>query len=269
MSVRTLDPIPSSTRGRGFISVGELDLSLRERPSRANDDAGRRLSVRVHHSAPGPLDMSSVAGQHDGWLGLLILDGLLLAQLEEGRGHIGWLVGSNDLLRPWDMQEISLIRRATWRVLKPARIVLLDAEFGRQACGIPTVARELLSRSARTAHWLLAKSLIVSCPVLEDRLVLLFALLGERWGRVTADGILLDLPLTHGLLATLCGARRPSITLALHALQNDHALTRAASGGWLLHRVRPQRSEGSHSCWQSYADALGLAPASTTDRVSE
>jgi CRP-like cAMP-binding protein len=117
----------------------------------------------------------------------------------------------------------------------------------------------VLSRSARTAHWLLAKSLIVSCPLLQDRLILLFGLLGERWGRVTPDGILLDLPLTHGLLATLCGARRPSITLALHVLQDDDVITRAGHGGWLLRRVELSYLEGRHASWQSYARTLGLA----------
>lgn len=143
-------------------------------------------------------------------------------------------------------------------MLRPTRIVLLDDEFGRRAAGIPVTARALLSRSASTAHWLLAKSLIVSCPLLEDRLILLFALLGERWGRVTSDGILLDLPLTHGLLASLCGARRPSVTLALHALQEEDVLTRADDGGWLLSPPDAARPCARPSCWQSYAEALGL-----------
>jgi CRP/FNR family transcriptional regulator, cyclic AMP receptor protein len=191
-------------------------------------------------------------------------------QLEEGRGHVGWLVGDDDLLRPWEMTDISLLRTVTWRVLRPTRIALLDEDFARRAGAVPRVAGELLSRSARTAHWLLTKSMIVSCPVLEDRLMLLFALLGERWGRVTPRAIRLDLPLTHSLLATLCGARRPSVTLALGALQADGVVTRADNGGWLLQGVGPGLANGHGSCQQSYARALGLerrlesvAPAAT------
>jgi CRP/FNR family transcriptional regulator, cyclic AMP receptor protein len=255
MSVPTLDPAGAT---RGFIDVRELDLGLWEREAHDRSDLRRRLIARVLHVPAGPLDMSVVGDADDSWLGLLVLDGLLLAQLEEGRGHCGWLLGENDLLRPWDMQEVSLLKRPRWRVLQPARIALLDDEFGRGAGRLPVIAREMLSRSARTAHWLLAKSLLVSCPLVEDRLILLFALLGERWGRVTPDGVLLDLPLTHRLLACLCGARRPTVTLALHVLQEDGVLTRAARGGWLLRRVGLRRPDGRQSCWESYVNALGL-----------
>jgi CRP/FNR family transcriptional regulator, cyclic AMP receptor protein len=163
------------------------------------------------------------------------------------------------------MAELSLTRRAAWRVLRPTRIALLDDEFGRRAGGIPAIALGLLSRSTRTAHWLLAKSLIVSCPVLEDLVILLFALLGERWGRVTSEGIALDLPLTHKLLATLCGARRPSVTLALGALKDDDLVERASNGRWLLRRPGGGRPGGRQLCWERYADALGLEPRAGSD----
>jgi hypothetical protein len=83
----------------GFVSVGELDVELRERTTIYDRDVGRRLLVRVLHLPAGPFDPSTVCGR--GWLGLLVLDGLLLVQLEEGRGHVGWLAGESDLLRPW------------------------------------------------------------------------------------------------------------------------------------------------------------------------
>lgn len=257
------DRIGESDDSPGSVSIGVLDLDLAERTRPYDTEAEPRLAVHVLHLPSGPVDLSALAGGDAGWLGLLILDGLLLAQLEDGRGHVGWLVGEDDLLRPWDMDEISLLKRVQWCALRPSRIALLDNEFGHRAGGIPVIAHGLLSRSARTAHWLLAKSLIVSCPLLEDRLVLLFALLAERWGRVTSDGISLDLPLTHQLLANLCGARRPSVTLSLHALQDDGVLTRRAHGGWLLRRVSPRHKGSRQSSWQSYADALGLRVPST------
>jgi len=195
----------------------------------------------------------------DGCVGMLILDGLMIVELHEGRGRIGWLVGEDDVVRPWELQEISLTRTAAWQALKPTRVALLDDQFALRGGQIPQVVCGLLSRSARTTQWLLAKSLIASLPLLEDRLMLMFALLGERWGRVAADGILLDLPLTHDLLATLCGARRPPITLALGALREEGTVTRLAEGRWLLRRSAPAAGDALHWSWQAYAEALGFA----------
>ena len=55
----------------------------------------------------------------------------------------------------------------------------------------------------------------------------MFGLLADRWGRVTPDGIVVDLALTHELIGHLVGGRRPTVTLALAEL--------AESG-----RARPQ-----------------------------
>src|SRR5437763_5584769 len=118
------------------------------------------------------------------------------------------------------MHELVLTELARWQALAPTRIALLDREFGLRAGGIPLVARELIRCATRTSTWLLAKSLVLSAPAVGDRLLLLFALLGERWGKVTPRGVVLKLPLTHAMLAALCGTRRPSVTLALHSLED-------------------------------------------------
>jgi hypothetical protein len=235
-----------------------LDPDLRERASTRAAPGEPGVKLRVLELGTGPFEFDLLLGERHGWWGVLVLDGLLLVQLEAGRGHVGWLVGESDVLRPWELPDISLTSRTSWQALKPTRMALLDDAFAHRPHAEALVPA-LLSRSAKTAHWLLAKSLIISCPVLEDRLMLLFALLGERWGRVTVDGILVDLPLTHSLLSTLCGARRPSVTLALGELRNDGIVERAATGGWLLTRLSSNERATRLSTWQSYASALGLA----------
>ncbi len=238
----------------GRVSRTALDAELRE-----HADSRSGLGVRVLQLETGAFDFDHLLQMRERWLGVLVLDGLLLVQLEAGRGHVGWLVGESDLLRPWEMSEISLIAGTSWRALRPARIALLDEDFAHRTSAAPPMTRTVLARSAKTAHWLLAKSLIVSCPQLEDRLMLLFALLGERWGKVTVDGILVDLPLTHSVLATLCGARRPSVTLALGQLREDGVLERAGNRGWLLARAQGTTPTTRRSSWEIYAKALGLA----------
>ena len=244
---------------QGFVSLESLDLELRERTARHDREPDSWLSVRVLHLPPGLVRLEQCQDLVDGCVGILILDGLMIVELHEGRGRIGWLVGDDDVLRPWELQEISLTRTAEWRALKPTRIALLDEQFTLRTGHSSQIVRGLLTRSARTTQWLLAKSLIASSPLLEDRLMLMFALLGERWGRVAADGILLDLPLTHNSLATLCGARRPPVTLALGALREEGTVIRLADGRWLLRRSPPAPGCVQHWSWQAYAEALGFA----------
>jgi CRP-like cAMP-binding protein len=225
----------------------------------------RKLDARVVHAARGGLDLAALAEDAAGWIGLLILDGLVIMRLDAGRAHTGWLIGADDLVRPWDLDDISLTRPAVWQALTPTRIALLDHEFSMRAGGIPILARALVARTTRTATWLLAKSLVMASPLVEDRLLLAFALLGERWGTVNHDGVLLRLPLTHALLATICGVRRPSVTIALRALEADGVLTRTAEDAWLLHRHRTERVSAPCSCWPQYADALGLNGVARVD----
>jgi CRP/FNR family cyclic AMP-dependent transcriptional regulator len=45
--------------------------------------------------------------------------------------------------------------------------------------------------------------------------------LARRHGRVSPDGVLIDVPLTHELLAAMIGAARETVTAALRALADD------------------------------------------------
>ena len=120
----------------------------------------------------------------------------------------------------------------------------------------PGLVQQLLARATSTSHWLLATTLILSAPSIEERLLLLFAHYGERWGKVTPQGVRLDLPLTHDLLASLSAARRPTVTLALRSLAQQGLLTRVSRDQWLL--KRDPETNGSGRCWTQYADVLGL-----------
>src|SRR5947208_755394 len=67
----------------------------------------------------------------------------------------------------------------------------------------------------------------------DDRVLMLLWHLSERWGRVRRDGILLPLRLPHKAIARLIGARRPSVTTAIGALERRGDLERRADGAWL------------------------------------
>jgi CRP-like cAMP-binding protein len=218
---------------------------------------GQPLPARVVSLTPGKVEFDLVDVQGD-CFGLLVLEGLLLAEADAGRAHAGWLIGAHDLIRPSAMHGFALTEHTHWRALVASRVALLDHPFGLRAGGIPLVSRVLVARATRTLSWLFAKSLILGSPVIEERLLLLFALLGERWGRMTSDGVSLSLPLTHAMLAALCGARRPSVTLALHSLERAGLVSAPAKGTWLLHRELARDTPCRASCAAEYAHALGL-----------
>jgi CRP/FNR family transcriptional regulator, cyclic AMP receptor protein len=180
----------------------------------------------------GPLDIHSLTGDHRRCLGLLLTDGLITAQLEAGRGHVAWLLGAGDLIRPWEMAHVQLAQASTWRALTDVRMVRIELGDDPDAAAI----ERALGWASRTSQWLLATSLILSSQSIAERLLLLFTLYGERWGKVTTDGVRIRLPLTHELLGRLCGARRPTVTLAIKSLEEDGLITRASHNVWLLHQ---------------------------------
>jgi CRP/FNR family cyclic AMP-dependent transcriptional regulator len=75
---------------------------------------------------------------------------------------------------------------------------------------------------------------IAQLPRVDDRMIVLLWALAERWGRVGRDGVRVPVGLPHRTLATLVGARRPSVTTALTGLARE-GLVERIEGGWLLH----------------------------------
>ena len=240
----------------------QLDAQLRVRRPAFATELERRLVARVAHVPRGPFDAGSLIDDPGRSIGLLVLDGLIAVGLGSGRAQVSCLIGADDLVRPWEMPEISLTQGASWQALTNVRVALLDADFSRRAAGIPAVARALVAKATQTSQWLLAKSLIISAPVVEERLLLLFALLAERWGKVRPEGVWLELPLTHDLLARMSGARRPSVSTALRSLGEAGLVESMHRGCWLLHagpRSPTAKQWAMNPCWRRYAEAIGWA----------
>jgi len=167
-------------------------------------------------------------------IGLILLAGVLSREIGFAGRRTAELLGSGDILRPWDEDGPHGLAPATWRVHAPVQIAVLDARFAR-ACGRwPAVAEAVGARHARRAQALARRLAVAQLPAITDRLLLMFCELAMRWGKVTPDGIRLPVPLTHSTLAALVGARRPSVTTALGILSGQ-GLVERIPGGWLLH----------------------------------
>jgi CRP/FNR family transcriptional regulator, cyclic AMP receptor protein len=152
-----------------------------------------------------------------------------------GRRSGAELLGGGDLLQPWGPQPPyeTLAVKHNWEVLERSRLAVLDGRFAARVAPWPEVAAALLERAierSRTLAFQLAASHIIG---LERRLLVLMWALADRWGRVTAKGVLVPLQLTHVTLADLVGASRPSVSTALAELARRDALERRP-GGWLL-----------------------------------
>ncbi|MGH2891803.1 MAG: helix-turn-helix domain-containing protein [Solirubrobacteraceae bacterium] len=177
-----------------------------------------------------------VARSEPGWLGLFVLDGLLLRRVEVGKRSACELFGPTDLIRPWDTDGDydPLPISVSWLVLKRTRLAVLDTAFALRIARWPSITSRIVSRVAQRARYLTLTQAVTHLPRAYVRLLILFWLLAERWGKVGTEGVYVTLPLTHEVLAMLIGAHRPTVTIALQRLTRTGFLTRERSDRWLL-----------------------------------
>jgi CRP-like cAMP-binding protein len=110
---------------------------------------------------------------------------------------------------------------------------MVDAERFEEWLGEPRVAANLVRiLAAQVADRELAVAIALE-PRVERRLLLKLRQLGERFGRVTPQGVRLDLRLTHQQLADMVGAVRESVTIALGKLADSGRLTIENRTIWL------------------------------------
>jgi CRP/FNR family cyclic AMP-dependent transcriptional regulator len=234
-AIRLLDADPD---------LGEA-LALEDRAAVA-----RILVVPAFALEVGAWDPAAQLGAARPAVGLLLLEGVLTRDIVFARRSTTELLGAGDVLRPWDddVPFDPLPFRASWRVQLPARMAVLDARVAAAAGRWPALAGALAARQVRRARGLAFQRAIAQLPRVEDRVLVLLWALAERWGRVGPTGVRLRLDLPHRVLATLVGARRPSVTSGLTALARA-GLVERAPGGWILHGdpavVLAQRLDGA------------------------
>jgi hypothetical protein len=217
----------------------------------------RRIPVRVAELPPGAWTFDP-AGFPPGQLGLLVLDGLLARAVRvTGAAPFTELLGAGDLLRPSTGQSSDLASvpmEARWDVLVRARVAILDRRFALAVGRWPEVSAAILDRAVERSRSLVFFLAVCHLKRVESRLLVAMWHVADRWGRVTRDGVILPLPLTHKLLASMIGAHRPSVTTALGALRQRGELERRRDGTWLL-RGDPPRE------YEALRDAAAVKPS--------
>jgi CRP-like cAMP-binding protein len=204
--------------------------------------ARRHVVAALESLPPGPWDPDPALGQEPGFIGLLLVDGMIARDIEIGGRRCSELLGPGDVLRPWDYDDgemTSVPSESTWSVLEPTRVAVLDRRFATVACRWPELVARLIGRTLRRSRWLAILLTISSMPRVDARVHALLWHLADRWGRVTLDGVVVPVRLTHDMIGRLVGAHRPSVTTALSELTRAGRITRQTDG-WLLRGDPPE-----------------------------
>lgn len=217
------------------LSVLDADPELRH--AVAPDErglAGAHARARVLTVPAGRWNPLPADGR--GGFGLLVVDGLLTRSAKLlGRTSLE-LIGTEDLIRPWDepVDCASVSYQVSWTVLRETRLAVLDEVFARRVSPWPGIGAALAGRSARRARWLASQVAMLENPRLDVRLMLLFWHLADRWGQVVPEGVVVPIPLTHTMLGRLVRAQRPSVTASLRELASRDMLIGYHDGDWIL-----------------------------------
>ena len=139
-------------------------------------------------------------------------------------------------MRPWQASTGAglLPVQAVWSVLSTVTLAVLDRRFAAEAARYPEITAALFDRLGERSLRLATTQAISQLTRVDRRLKALFWHLAERWGRVSGDGVVVPLALTHRILGQLVGARRPTVSTALSELAEREELVRRPDGSWLL-----------------------------------
>jgi len=225
-------------------------------------EAERELAVRTYQVAAGAWDVARLSGTSADSVGLLVLDGVLSRELVVADQVSAELLGPGDLVRPSPIaNRASLLPvDAVWSVLSPLTVAVLDRRFAAEVARYPEISCALLDRLGERSIRLATTQAISQLTRVDRRLRALFWHLAERWGRVSGQGVIVPLALTHRILGQLVGARRPTVSTALAELADRQELIRRADGSWLLRGDPPDAQSLARRPAGSHAPAPGAMP---------
>ena len=188
------------------------------------------VPVPIRPVRRGPMTLPP--GRTDPLLGAVLVDGLVAQEVLLADNVSHELLGPGDVLLPWpDDDPTALVpAQARWTAFAPARLALVHA---RLAVVAPDVTRVLVRRAAERSRRQSLAQAVAQLNGVDRRVLALFWLLAERWGRVTRDGVAVQVSVPHRVIAGLVGARRPTVSSALIRLQAEGRLVRRAAD-WLL-----------------------------------
>ncbi len=168
-------------------------------------------------------------------LGFVIVTGLVCREVALRDRHMFEFLGPGDVVQPpAEAARPRLGCPVTCTAATDLTVMALGESFIRSAARWPSLLVAVHERLEAQREYLAIQGLIAHVARAEHRVLLQLWHLADRWGRVTKNGTLLPLSLTHELLGRLVAARRPTVTLALAALESQGLIRRADGSAWLL-----------------------------------
>jgi CRP/FNR family transcriptional regulator, cyclic AMP receptor protein len=209
--------------------------------------AQHELRARVTTFPLGEWDGSRLADADPIHLGLLVIDGVLAREVVLADTVSTELLGPGDIVRPWHVEGPPQLLPVAirWNALAEVRLALIDRRLSAALGAYPEISAVILDRMSERAQRLSITQAISQLNRVDRRLVALFWHLAERWGRVSRDGIVVPLALSHRLLGELVGARRPTVSSALADLARSGQLVRRDDGTWLLSGEPPLEQDSA------------------------
>ena len=232
-----------------LVALLECDPELAEGLSEEAEARARaRVLVDVRRYARG--DWGVGPDDFDQWasLGLLIIDGLMTRAVTVADYTCAELLGPGDVLQPWLRigPDHSVAADVDWRVVEPVQMAVLNRSFMDSLAEWPEITATVSRRIMQRLHWLAFHLAVCGLRRIEERVLLVLWHFADRWGTVTGEGVRLNVPLTHELLAAVIGARRPSVTVALQRLSEQQRVRAAPRSRWLLLGQPPSELRALH-----------------------
>lgn len=151
---------------------------------------------------------------------LVVEEGVVLSVVHgPNRRFVLSFAGDGDLvLSPADGIELEALRASCLRAVsrEMRKQLLLDPVVGEEV--FAGLAAALAEREQSLSQ--------LAARVHQDRVLAKLVQLGRKFGRVTPEGVRLDLPLTHQLLADAVGAARETVSTTLRQLQRAGTIQR-------------------------------------------
>jgi CRP-like cAMP-binding protein len=233
--------------------VAEPELA-RGIPDDERDEAVRRCTGRVVRLDAGAWSgLANVADRLD-LSGFVVLDGMLCRETTLRARGIAEFLGPGDVVVPPKDGDGFVPSETEVVALTATRVIALGPDFAAAASRWPSILGALMRRLEAQRERLAVLGAIGHLARVEARILVAMWHLAGEWGAVTSAGVLLRFPFSHEALGHLVGARRPTISLAVKALEADGSLRRV-SDGWLL----PAGSEPSLDRALGAASGRGFA----------
>lgn len=156
---------------------------------------------------------------------------------EEGREHIVNILGKGQMF-----PHVGFFQDApypgTAQVMEPSVLLSIRCQqFDALLTDYPDIARKVMRVMGERILMLQAKLQELALFDSHDRVIALLRHFAEEHGTVQADGIHVELPITHGEMAHMTGMTRESVNRVWNQLRRDGVVS-GERDAWVLHVER-------------------------------